>query len=63
MTSAITSRPCSQAIKGETPHVILDLGCGPGRDLRRFTAVGLDGSGELVPAAVDAIAPAGPVQA
>ena len=40
------------AIEGEAPHVILDLGCGPGRDLRRFTelgheAVGLDGSGEL----------------
>ena len=42
-----------EAIKGEGPHVILDLGCGPGRDLRRFTAlghmvVGLDGSSELV---------------
>ena len=42
-----------QAIKGEPPHFILDLGCGPGRDLRTFTAlgheaVGLDGSGELV---------------
>ena len=42
-----------EAIEGEAPHVILDLGCGPGRDLRRFTAlgheaVGLDGSGELV---------------
>ena len=41
------------AIEGEGPHVILDLGCGPGRDLRRFTAlghmvVGLDGSSELV---------------
>ena len=41
-----------EAIEGEAPHVILDLGCGPGRDLRRFTAlgheaVGLDGSGEL----------------
>ena len=40
------------AIEGKAPHVILDLGCGPGRDLRRFTAlghevVGLDGSGEL----------------
>ena len=40
------------AIEGEAPHVILDLGCGPGRDLRRFTelgheAVGLDGSGAL----------------
>ena len=42
-----------EAIEGEAPHVILDLGCGPGRDLRRFAelgheAVGLDGSGELV---------------
>ena len=42
-----------QAIEGEPPHVILDLGCGPGRDLRAFTAlgheaVGLDGSVELV---------------
>ena len=42
-----------EAIEGEGPHVILDLGCGPGRDLRRFTAlghvvVGLDGSSELV---------------
>ena len=42
-----------EAIEGEGPHVILDLGCEPGRDLRRFTAlghvvVGLDGSSELV---------------
>jgi SAM-dependent methyltransferase len=42
-----------EAIKGEGPHVILDLGCGPGRDLCRFKAlgheaVGLDGSGEFV---------------
>ena len=42
-----------EPIEGEAPHVILDLGCGPGRDLRRFTAlgheaVGLDGSGEFV---------------
>ena len=42
-----------EAIEGAGPHVILDLGCGPGRDLRRFTAlghavVGLDGSSELV---------------
>ena len=41
-----------EAIEGAAPHVILDLGCGPGRDIRRFTAlgqeaVGLDGSAEL----------------
>ena len=41
-----------EEIEGEPPHVILDLGCGPGRDLRRFTelgheAVGLDGSRKL----------------
>ena len=41
------------AIEGEAPHAILDLGCGPGRDLRAFTAlgheaVGLDGAAELV---------------
>ncbi len=40
-------------IEGEAPYVILDLGCGPGRDLRRFAelgheAVGLDGSGAFV---------------
>ena len=42
-----------EAIEGDGPHAILDLGCGPGRDLHRFTAlghvaVGLDGSSELV---------------
>jgi SAM-dependent methyltransferase len=36
------------AIEGPAPHVILDLGCGPGRDLRHFAdlghrAVGLEG--------------------
>ena len=41
------------AIEGEPPFAILDLGCGPGRDLRAFTAlgheaVGLDGAAELV---------------
>ena len=40
------------AIEGEPPYRILDFGCGPGRDLRRFTAlghqaVGLDGSNAL----------------
>lgn len=42
-----------EAIRGDGPHVILDLGCGPGRDLRQFKAlghdvVGLDGSSEFV---------------
>ncbi len=42
-----------QAINADGPHVILDLGCGPGRDLCRFKAlgheaVGLDGSSEFV---------------
>ena len=40
------------AIEGTPPYAILDLGCGPGRDLRAFTALGhevtgLDGSTEL----------------
>ena len=38
-----------QAIEAPAPFVILDLGCGPGRDLKAFTelghrAIGLDGS-------------------
>ena len=41
------------AIEGDPPYSILDLGCGPGRDLRHFRslghdAVGLDGSTEFV---------------
>jgi SAM-dependent methyltransferase len=37
------------AIEGTPPHTILDLGCGPGRDLKAFTArghvaLGLEGS-------------------
>ncbi len=41
------------AIEGEAPYSILDLGCGPGRDLRAFAALGhdvtgLDGAGALV---------------
>src|SRR5438270_2615527 len=41
------------AIKGDPPYSILDLGCGPGRDLSHFRslgheAVGLDGSQQLV---------------
>ncbi len=41
------------AIEGDPPYTILDLGCGPGRDLRTFRslgheAIGLDGSQEFV---------------
>ena len=41
------------AIEGEPPYAILDLGCGPGRDLLALTALGhavtgLDGAAELV---------------
>jgi SAM-dependent methyltransferase len=41
------------AIEGDPPYCILDLGCGPGRDLHHFRslghdAVGLDGSKEFV---------------
>jgi SAM-dependent methyltransferase len=41
------------AIIGEPPFCIFDLGCGPGRDLRYFQslgheAIGLDGSKQLV---------------
>jgi SAM-dependent methyltransferase len=41
------------AIEGPPPFDILDVGCGPGRDLRTFTAlghrvVGLDGTPEFV---------------
>ena len=46
-------RALLDAIEGDPPFSILDLGCGPGRDLRRFRAlgheaVGLDGSKEFV---------------
>ncbi len=42
-----------EAIESELPHAILDLGCGPGRDLHYFKslgheAIGLEGSKELV---------------
>jgi SAM-dependent methyltransferase len=42
-----------EAIESEPPYCIVDLGCGPGRDLSYFKslgheAVGLDGSKELV---------------
>ncbi len=41
------------AVEGEPPFDILDLGCGPGRDLKTFRdlghrAVGLDGAGKFV---------------
>jgi len=41
------------AIEGDPPYSILDLGCGPGRDLKHFRSlghdvVGLDGSKEFV---------------
>jgi SAM-dependent methyltransferase len=46
-------RALLESIEGEPPLSILDLGCGPGRDLRHFRslgheAVGLDGSKEFV---------------
>jgi SAM-dependent methyltransferase len=42
-----------EAIEGTPPFSILDLGCGPGRDLKHFRslgheAVGLDGAAEFV---------------
>ena len=41
------------SLEGDGPHAVLDLGCGPGRDLAYFKsqglkAVGLDGSAEFV---------------
>jgi SAM-dependent methyltransferase len=41
------------AIEAEAPYTILDLGCGPGRDLKTFRdmghrAIGLDGSARFV---------------
>ncbi len=47
-----------EAIENEPPYAILDLGCGPGRDLHYFRslgheAVGLDGSKEIVAMARD----------
>ena len=40
------------AIEASAPYTLLDLGCGPGRDLKTFTAlghraIGLDGSAEF----------------
>jgi SAM-dependent methyltransferase len=42
-----------EAIEAPAPYTILDLGCGPGRDLKTFSAlghhaIGLDGSAEFV---------------
>ncbi|PCI41878.1 MAG: SAM-dependent methyltransferase [Rhodospirillaceae bacterium] len=42
-----------EALEGEAPHIVLDFGCGPGRDLAYFKAqgiqaVGLEGSLEFV---------------
>jgi SAM-dependent methyltransferase len=34
-----------QHIDGERPFTILDLGCGPGRDLKAFTELGHDRAG------------------
>ncbi len=47
-----------QYIEGEPPFVILDLGCGPGRDLMQFarlghTAIGLEGSARFAEMARD----------
>ena len=41
------------AIDGPAPHTILDLGCGPGRDLKALAAmghraIGIDGSTQFV---------------
>ena len=46
------------AIDAPAPYTILDLGCGPGRDLRTFAglghrAIGLDGAGRFVAMARD----------
>ncbi|MES2536668.1 MAG: methyltransferase domain-containing protein [Pseudomonadota bacterium] len=46
-------------IEGETPFTILDFGCGPGRDLVTFAAlghraIGLEGAAQFVPMARDA---------
>jgi SAM-dependent methyltransferase len=46
------------AIEGDAPFTILDLGCGPGRDLktlreRGHRAIGLDGSARFVTMAAD----------
>jgi SAM-dependent methyltransferase len=43
-------------IAGEPPWTILDFGCGPGRDLKKFTelghvAVGLEGAEQFIPIA------------
>lgn len=45
-----------QEIEGKPPFTILDFGCGPGRDLKKFTelghvAIGLDGAAAFIPIA------------
>ena len=42
-----------ESIEGDAPYDLLDLGCGPGRDLRHFArlghrAIGIDGSARFV---------------
>ena len=51
MTCARTSRRCSHAIEGTPPFAILDLGCGPGRDLKTFADLG------HAPVGVEGVAP------
>ena len=38
-------RALLEAIEGDPPFSILDLGCGPGRDLRHFRSLGHDATG------------------
>ncbi|MDE3022448.1 MAG: class I SAM-dependent methyltransferase [Pseudomonadota bacterium] len=42
-----------ESLEGTPPFILLDFGCGPGRDLKTFkslghTAIGIDGCGEFV---------------
>lgn len=52
-------RALLDAIEGEAPFSVLDFGCGPGRDLKTFTAlghhaIGLDGASRFVAMAREA---------